>query len=137
MKAKNKEIRDVVSVLCGINISKVSDLDIQTTLYDDYVLFRKIFHEVSAAVREIKEKFRKENSEEFRVVGKLREKNLPVEGHEEFLAAEEAAVNYMNKKWDEESEVAPKLIPFNSFVECVKNDLTLEQVAILKGFVIE
>lgn len=25
MKAKNKEIRDVVSVLCGINISKVFD----------------------------------------------------------------------------------------------------------------
>lgn len=136
---KKINIINAANILGSLAINKVKKEDVKTPLLLNYIKLRKAAQSYQDEQQAIIDKFREDYKDEIEVVAPLREKGLPLDGHEAFLKAEMDLNRLLDKTVTEECKVEGlTLIPVADFAEAVADsDLSLERIALLEGVVIE
>lgn len=132
---KIAKINTAVGILAGIQIFRISDKKTRTSLIDDYRALRPLFKKANEEAEAIQSKFQEDWKDELDAIHALREKNLPVVGHDAYLDAETDANRAIADIFDAEVEVDIKSVPFDDFLaNCagVAPNITLEQFAFLE-----
>ena len=115
-----------------VNFYRFNSKDLKIVLTKNFVELRKVAKQAATDQAELVKKFQEDWKDEIAAVQTLRDKQLPVEGHNEYLKAEAEGVETIQALFD--SDVQISLIPVNmeEFVsELDGDDITPEQVAIL------
>lgn len=126
------EIKNIVDILAGIKLCKISDSDINSGILMSYLALRKIVKDVEADKQELVMKFQNDWEEERDAVFALRREKKPIEGHDDYLKAV-GETNLILQKMDEtEMEVSIKPVKMDKFVASIPGEeINLEQIATL------
>ena len=132
---KLAKINTIVGILAGIQFFRITDKKTRTALIDDYRNLRPFFKKSNEEAEAIQSKFQEDWNDELDAIRTLREKGLPVVGHDAYLDAEKAANKAIADVFDAEVEVDIKSVGLDDFLaNCagVATNLTLEQFAFLE-----
>lgn len=126
-------VNAVVNILSGIKLNKIPDKDTKEILVKDYLLLKKLVKEVEGEKQDIISKFQSDFQDEIQEVDALRQKNEPVEGHEEYLEAEKDAIKMINDAYAKDVEVSLTSVELDKFLAAAGEEaLTLETIAFLQ-----
>ena len=126
-------VNAVVNILSGIKLNKIPDKDTKEILVKDYLLLKKLVKEVEGEKQDIISKFQSDFQDEIQEVDALRQKNEPVEGHEEYLEAEKDAIKMINDVYAKDVEVSLTSVELDKFLAAAGEEaLTLETIAFLQ-----
>lgn len=130
---KISTINILAGILSGIKINKIKDKDVKTALVNDFLHLRRFVKKAEEDRQEIVKKFQSDWSEELPLVEAFRRENKPVEGHKDYLEAENDANLSIMEIFNEDVETKLKPVPMDAFIDELGEDLiTLEQIAILE-----
>lgn len=88
MIMKLSTINQVARILSGMKINKITDKETKSAILKDYLAIRKVSKETENETSEIAKKFQEDWMEEMVQVKALRDKEMPIEGHDDYLKAE-------------------------------------------------
>lgn len=126
-------VNAVVNILSGIKLNKIPDKDTKEILVKDYLLLKKLVKEVEGEKQDIISKFQSDFQDEIQEVDALRQKNEPVEGHEEYLEAEKDAIKMINDAYAKDVEVSLTSVELDKFLAAAGEEaLTLETISFLQ-----
>ena len=123
------QVENILSILSGVQISRIKDGKAMMTLLKDYASLRKIAKESADERNEIVLKFQADWKDELKEVAKSRENNEPVKGHDAFLEAERVANKALSDLLSAEVELSLKPVAIDAILGV--SDITLEQAAVL------
>lgn len=123
----------ITNILSGIKLNKIPDKDTKEILVKDYLLLKKFVKEVEGIKQDIISKFQSDFQDEIAEVDALRQKNKPIESHEEYLEAEKDAIKMINDAYAKNVEVTLTSVELDKFLAAVGEEaLTLETIAFLQ-----
>lgn len=126
-------------ILSGIKINRIKDRDAKDALLQDYLAIHRIAKAVEGEKKEIVDKFQDDWRDSLAPVQELREKGVPVIGHDDYLDAEQDALRTIATLYEKEEEIA--LVPVPSGTLCNPDiwaeDITLGQIPGTIDFLVE
>lgn len=123
----------VASILSGIKINKISDKEIKSVLIKDYIQLKKLLKEAEEERQELVAKFQSDWQSDIFQVAALRRENKPIEGHDEYLEAENDANKEISRIFNRDAEVELIPVELDKFVSAIGDeDLTIETVSFLQ-----
>lgn len=126
-------VNAIANILSGIKLNKIPDKDTKEILVKDYLLLKKLVKEVEEEKQDIISKFQSDFQDEIQEVDALRQENKPVEGHEEYLEAENDAIKMINDAYARDVEVSLTSVELDKFLAAAGEEaLTLETIAFLQ-----
>lgn len=126
-------VNTITNILSGIKLNKIPDKNTKETLVKDYLLLKKLVKEVEGEKQDIISKFQSDFQDEIQEVNTLRQKNEPVEGHKEYLEAENDAIKMIDDAYARDVEVSLTSVELDKFLAAAGEEaLTLETIAFLQ-----
>lgn len=123
----------VAGILSGIKINKISDKEIKSVLIKDYIQLKKLLKEAEEERQELVTKFQSDWQSDIFQVAALRRDNKPIEGHDEYLEAENDANKEVGEIFNRDVEVEIIPVELDKFISAIGDeDLTIETVSFLQ-----
>ena len=123
----------VAGILSGIKINKISDKEIKSVLIKDYIQLKKLLKEAEEERQELVTKFQSDWQSDIFQVAALRRDNKPIEGHDEYLEAENDANKEVGEIFNRDIEVEIIPVELDKFISAIGDeDLTIETVSFLQ-----
>ena len=123
----------IAGILSGMKINKISDKEIKAVLIKDYLQLKKVLKEAEEEKQELVTKFQSDWQSDIFQVAALRKDNKPIEGHDEYLEAENDANKEIGRIFNRDAEVELVPVELDKFVSAIGDeDLTIETVSFLQ-----